>query len=199
MRVPFRKCMVAALIGLSPLTACGTVARRVELVSTVPQAVATRVGPPTKVAPPTNSARRPAVGSVAWFQRLPPRKRVKVVAYLKAVQVNIFLQALWEAMYGIPPDLTRVVVCIYDHESGDPAEHSHPAAGSGRAQYIPSTWRYWFGRWRAASPNYHGPDYPLAWLAPGYLQDGVLVFTLRNGGASNWSPRYGNDPCTVGM
>lgn len=91
-----------------------------------------------------------------------------------------------------------VIQCIFDHESGDYNESSHPESGSGAAQIIPSTWRTWSVR--AGYHNDQGqPTYAYAYQAPPEVQDDVVVFMLTNGGAGNWSPRYGNDPCTVGM
>lgn len=70
--------------------------------------------------------------------------------------------------------------------------------GSGAYQYIGSTWRVWFQRWRDAV-EFVGSDYDLAYEAPPLIQDAVTAYTIEHGGAGNWSPRYGDDPCTVGM
>lgn len=91
-----------------------------------------------------------------------------------------------------------VIQCIFNHESGDYHESSHPESGSGAAQIIPPTWRTWSVR-----AGYHDergrPTYAYTYQAPPPVQDSVVVYMLTNGGAGNWSPRYGNDPCTVGM
>jgi hypothetical protein len=108
------------------------------------------------------------------------------------------LETVWHATYDIPADLAAVVGCIYGTESGNYTEATHPGSGSGAAQYVPTTWRHWFGLWAAAT-GYSGPTYAYAYLAPWYVQDAVLVFTLRHGGAHNWDPAYGPDYCTVSM
>lgn len=83
--------------------------------------------------------------------------------------------------------------CIKAHESGDYTIHNHPPDGSsGAFQIIGPTWRSW-----SARAGYGG--YQQAWEAPPAVQDAVVVFMLGNGGAHNWDPRYGNDPCTVNL
>lgn len=106
------------------------------------------------------------------------------------------------AVGGLPPSrpaaispafsLVAVMQCIRDHESGNYAESSHLSDGSGAYQYIPSTWREW-----SARAGYGG--YAYAFEAPAAVQDAVTAFTLTHGGAHNWDPRYGNDPCTAGL
>lgn len=88
-------------------------------------------------------------------------------------------------------DIASVMDCIKAHESGNYSESSHPGSGSGAYQYVPGTWRTW-----SARAGYPGYDY--AYQAPAAVQDAVTVFTLTNGGAGNWSPKYGADSCTVG-
>lgn len=90
------------------------------------------------------------------------------------------------------PSIANVLACIRHAESGDYSEHSHPNDGTGAYQYIGPTWRAW-----SARAGY--PGYWLAYEAPPAVQDAVTVYTLTHGGAHNWSPRYGNDPCTVGL
>jgi len=97
-----------------------------------------------------------------------------------------------------PSNLAGVVQCIKDHESGNYAESSHPGSGSGAYQFIPGTWRTYFGKWAAAT-GYTGPIYAYAYQAPPDVQDAVLIYALTHGGAGNWSPKFGDDPCTVGM
>lgn len=83
--------------------------------------------------------------------------------------------------------------CIKDHESGDYTNHTNgPEGASGAYQFIGSTWRAWSARAGLGG-------YSAAWLAPPAVQDAVVLFTLTHGGAHNWDPRYGNDPCTVGL
>lgn len=97
---------------------------------------------------------------------------------------------------------SSVAQCIKDHESGNYAESSHPGSGSGAYQYVPDTWRHYFNLWKASLPPAQQlmiPYYDLAYQAPPWVQDAVFQYTLSHGGAGNWSPRYGNDPCTVGM
>jgi hypothetical protein len=93
---------------------------------------------------------------------------------------------------AVAPSLVGVMACIKTHESGDYQEHSHLQDGSGAFQFIPATWRAW-------SARAGHPGYPYAYLAPPTVQDAVVAYALTHGGAGNWSPRYGNDPCTVGM
>jgi hypothetical protein len=85
-----------------------------------------------------------------------------------------------------------VMACIRQHESGNYQESSHPGSGSGAYQYTPGTWSIW-----SSKAGYDGFLY--AYQAPPSVQDAVTVFTLTHGGAHNWDPRYGNDPCTVAM
>lgn len=91
-----------------------------------------------------------------------------------------------------------VMACIRDHESGNYAESTHLSAGSGAYQYVPSTWQAWFGRWRDAVA-FVGSDYAYAYEAPALIQDAVTAYAIEHGGAHNWDPSYGNDPCTVGL
>lgn len=90
------------------------------------------------------------------------------------------------------PSIAAVMDCIKRHESGDYTEHSHIGSGSGAYQYIPGTWRVW-----SARAGYGGWQY--AYLAPAAVQDAVTAYTLQNGGAGNWSNRFGNDPCTASL
>lgn len=117
--------------------------------------------------------------------------------------------ATYRAVAG-PADLSSVAQCIKDHESGNYAESSHPGSGSGAYQFIPGTWRTWSIRAGYVLRDKDGRDvldgngdqqarYAYAYQAPPEVQDAVLMFTLTHGGAGNWSPRYGDDPCTVGM
>lgn len=99
-------------------------------------------------------------------------------------------------------DPVSVMQCIKDHESGNYAESSHPGSGSGAYQYVPSTWAEWSVRAGYGARDDRGnplPTYQYAYQAPPNVQDDVTVFVLANGGAGNWSPRYGDDPCTVGF
>jgi len=102
------------------------------------------------------------------------------------------------ANYSIPTSVEPVMQCIKDHESGNYDEHSHPDGSTGAYQFEGSTWRTWFGRWRDAV-EFRGSDYYLAYEAPPLIQDAVTAYTLTHGGAHNWDPAYGNDPCTVGL
>lgn len=98
--------------------------------------------------------------------------------------------------------LAQVMQCIKDHESGNYTESSHPGSGSGAYQYVPDTWVSWSMRAGYVVTDYKGNQHPrwtLAYEAPPSVQDAVTVFVLTNGGAGNWSPRFGADPCTVGM
>jgi hypothetical protein len=95
------------------------------------------------------------------------------------------------AVAGLAP-LVPILDCIKQHESGAYNEQSHPYDGSGAYQMIPSTWRYW-----STAAGHAG--YPLPYLAPPRVQDAVVIYTITHGGAHNWDPKYGNDPCTVGL
>ena len=88
--------------------------------------------------------------------------------------------------------VSSVMECIKAHESGNYDESSHPGSGSGAFQYTPGTWRHW-----SAAAGY--PGYRYAYQAPANVQDAVTAFTLTHGGAHNWDPRYGDDPCTTGL
>jgi hypothetical protein len=112
--------------------------------------------------------------------------------------LGLYLRRWLAAQPIIPPDLAPIADCIKQHESGNYSEQSHPGAGSGAYQYIPTTWQHWFAAWASAT-GWSGPQYSLAYLAPPNVQDRVLVYTLRNGGAGNWSNAFGFDPCTQGM
>lgn len=100
--------------------------------------------------------------------------------------------AVVSASIGTHTSFHDVMECIKSKESGDYGEHSHVWDGSGAFQIIPSTWRAWSARAGFAGYGY-------AYLAPPSVQDAVVEYMLANGGAGNWSPRYGDDPCTVGM
>jgi hypothetical protein len=100
--------------------------------------------------------------------------------------------------------------CIKDHESGNYTESSHPSSGSGAYQFIPSTWAAWSVRAGYPLRDKKGvvvtdkngnplPLHAMAYMAPAAEQDAVTVYTLTHGGAHNWDPAYGADPCTVGM
>lgn len=89
-------------------------------------------------------------------------------------------------------NLSGVVACIKAHESGNYTEQSHIYEGSGAYQFIPGTWRHY-------STLAGFPGYAYAYQAPPSVQDAVVLYTLTHGGAHNWDPAYGNDPCTVGL
>lgn len=119
----------------------------------------------------------------------------------KEAQAAAF-KAWIEAISFPPAYLVPVMNCIKGAESGNYFESSHPSSGSGAYQFVPGTWLTYFLRWRDSLPadhQYKNSYYALAFLAPSYVQDHVLVFALQNGGAHNWDPSYGNDSCTVGL
>jgi len=93
---------------------------------------------------------------------------------------------------AVSASLDDIMACIKNHESGNYAESSHTSDGSGAFQVIPGTWRAWSER-----AGY--PGYRYAYQAPPSVQDAVVRYMLTNGGAGNWSPKYGPDPCTVGI
>lgn len=106
-------------------------------------------------------------------------------------------RAKWEAaiVQRFEPQVvqtTAVRTCIHNHESWDPTEHSHLSDGSGWYQMIPRTFRTYAARLGITW-------YAFAYEAPAPVQDAIAAFMLTTDGAGNWSPRYGNDPCTVGM
>lgn len=95
--------------------------------------------------------------------------------------------------HDAPASLGAVMACIKAHESGDYTIHNHgPNGSSGAFQIIGSTWRAWSVR-----AGYGG--YSAAYLASPAVQDAVVLFMLTHGGAHNWDPSYGNDPCTVSL
>lgn len=139
------------------------------------------VGPPS---PPTVVVKAPP----------PPTTRSAPALNLTPKQRQAFhrwIIGVWFARY-LDGLLAGVVSCVKDHESGDYAEHSHPWEGSGAYQYVPTTWRHW-----SALAGFGG--YELAYEAPAVVQDAVFLFTIRHGGAGNWSDRFGFDPCTAGL
>lgn len=127
----------------------------------------------------------------------------RCVAWVQAVhqaQLAAYLNAVWLASLGLPPDAgtQQVMACIRSVESGNYSESSHPGSGSGAYQFTPGTWTAWYGRWRDAVA-FVGSDYPYAYSAPPLIQDAVTAYALTHGGAHNWDPAYGPDSCTVGM
>lgn len=142
--------------------------------------------PPERTAP-RHPAPRPKCGPkcLAW------------VRAIEHVKLEAFFHAVWLAHLGLPPsaDTQQVMDCIKSYESGDYAESSHPSSGSGAFQFVPGTWQHWYGQWRDAV-EYVGSDYDYAYQAPPLIQDAVIAYTLTHGGQGNWSPRFGNDPCT---
>lgn len=99
-------------------------------------------------------------------------------------------------------DLSVVVNCIKGAESGNYTENTHMGSGSGAYQFIPRTWRYYFGLWKSSLPPKEQlliPYYDLAYQAPPWVQDAVLHYALTHGGAGNWSNRYGRDNCTASL
>lgn len=99
-------------------------------------------------------------------------------------------------------DISQVVACIKNAESGNYRESSHPNDGSGAYQFIPHTWRTYFLRWLQTLDDKTRsmiPDFQLAYQADPWVQDAVLAYTLTHGGAGNWSNRYGRDHCTAGL
>lgn len=95
-------------------------------------------------------------------------------------------------------DVQAVMACIRAHESGNYAEAHNPGGATGAYQYEGTTFRAYEGRWAAAT-GYAGPMFGVAYEAPPWMQDAVTVYALTNGGAGNWSMRWGNDPCTSGL
>lgn len=132
--------------------------------------------------PPTRTRSTPAL-------HLNPRQRAAFHRWIVGYWLHRWLAGLPPA---IPPRLLSVAQCIKDHESGDYGEHSHPSAGSGAFQFIPTTWRHW-----SELAGY--PGFAFAYQAPASVQDAVLGWTLTHGGAGNWSNAYGFDPCTAGL
>lgn len=126
------------------------------------------------------------------------KKRMAFHRFIVMLQLRAYLHAVWLAVYSIPPYLHHVAVCVKGHESGNYSESSHTSSGSGAYQFIPSTWRTYFAAW-AKETNYKGPWYAFAFQAPWYVQDAVFVYTVTHGGAHNWDPKFGWDPCTVSM
>lgn len=99
-------------------------------------------------------------------------------------------------------DTAPVRACIKSYESGNYAESSHPESGSGAYQWIPSSWAEWSVRAGYGTRDEKGrplPTYAYAYQAPPGVQDAVTDYAITNGGAGNWSPKFGVDPCTVGI
>lgn len=124
-------------------------------------------------------------------------KKEQFRRFVHLLLLRAYLDAVWHAIYDIPPDLIPVANCVKGVESGNYSESTHPGSGSGAYQYVPSTWQHWFSLW--ATTTGYKSSHSLAYLAPWYVQDATFVYTLRHGGASNWSNAYGYDPCTSGM
>lgn len=90
-----------------------------------------------------------------------------------------------------PTSIAAVMQCIKDHESGVYTRNNHGRYGaSGAYQIVKSTWDHW------SVLAGHG-GYDQAYLAPRGVQDAVVIYMLTRGGASNWSTKFGNDPCTM--
>jgi hypothetical protein len=85
---------------------------------------------------------------------------------------------------------SSVAACVKAHESGNYSEHSHPSSGSGAYQFVPGTWRSY-----SAAAGHGG--YAYAYQAPPSVQDAVFEYAITHGGAHNWDPKFGNDPCTT--
>ncbi len=130
--------------------------------------------------------------SALWYGGVAQAARRNVVGVANA-KVSAHRVA-WQQPRAATPTagLSGVAQCIKNHESGNYAESSHPSSGSGAYQFVPGTWRHW-----SQLAGFAGFAY--AYEAPPAVQDAVLMFTLTHGGAHNWDPAYGNDPCTVGM
>lgn len=144
--------------------------------------------PPVKVTTSHHLVHKPVHRRLTAHQM---KRLVTLVRILQRNKLESYFKAVWDNIYSIPADLMPVVNCIKGVESGNYTESSHTGSGSGAYQYIPSTWKTWFTQWATA---FQIQDYyALAYQAPSHVQDGVLVYTLTHGGASNWS---GVDGCT---
>lgn len=119
--------------------------------------------------------------------------RANAAEAIKQAQRRVHQHVHVAAVVVAPADLASVMACIKDHESGDYARNNHgPNGASGAYQIVGSTWRSW-----SARAGYGG--FSAAYLAPPPTQDAVVIYMLRNGGAHNWDPKWGNDPCTVNL
>lgn len=165
-----------------------------QTVALVKVALHTKVIPPAvKPSPYRALAKRFPGHSLPYYHRL---TRFFVLLRQDA------LRRWYEAISFPPMELRPVIQCVKDHESGNYSESTHPGSGSGAYQYVPGTWRTWFLKWRDSLPansEWKNSYFAFAYQAPAYVQDHVFVYTLQNGGASNWHPRYGDDPCTLGL
>lgn len=148
-------------------------------------------------------ARREAAVTLAMAEVLIAEARAQEIAGTVTAPVRARTEGALVPLAAVPAPFVNigsatslaiadVMLCIRQHESGDYAESRHPNGSSGAYQYQPATWRAWSER-----AGY--PGYARAYLAPASVQDAVTAYTLTHGGAGNWSPRYGDDPCTVGM
>lgn len=172
------------------ISACGVVPTDTVVARAGVQGL--RTDTPTSVvvsqSPPNTAAR-----TLARLSRTERAAFRRWVLHVELAAFYAHLHAVWLAAWeSIPPQLVPTENCIKSIESGDYDESSHPGSGSGAFQMIPSTFAAYFARWVAAS-GYSGPFYVLAYQAPPGVQDGVLVFMLTHGGASNYS---GVDGCT---
>lgn len=120
------------------------------------------------------------------------KKKADEVKWFLAVKKANDIKKWIDAIAFPPLYLRPVLQCIKSYESGNYAESSHISAGSGAYQVIPSTWQHW-----SALAGYGGYSY--TYLAPQFVQDKVVVYMLEHGGAHNWDPQYGYDPCTVNL
>lgn len=210
MRFPKQRLGAVALAALATLVSCSEVQR-------------VQVTPPTtkgatnaEVVSRCGAAERPRRVCVSVVQPVIPRLagRQQVAANARAVdQARVLLAqaAVQIAEAGVTGSvgvrastrragatpapsvsLDGIRQCIKNHESGNYAEQSHVGSGSGAYQYVPGTWRTW-----SARAGFDG--YLYAYQAPAPVQDAVTDYVLTHGGAGNWSPRFGNDPCTVGI
>ncbi len=128
---------------------------------------------------------------VLWNNTVTWNHAVEAAQAAAAVPVHRHHTLLYHQQ-NISSNLSDVTQCVKQHESGNYNESSHPGSGSGAYQYVPGTWRHW-----SQLAGYAG--YAYAFEAPPGVQDAVFQFTLTHGGAHNWDPAFGNDPCTTGM
>lgn len=98
----------------------------------------------------------------------------------------------------VPATIASVMACIRGAESGNYSESHNPGGATGAYQYEGATFVTYEGRWAAAT-GYAGPTYGAAYEAPPWMQDAITAYTLQNGGAGNWSEKYGADSCTSGL
>lgn len=175
----FRKCLVPLVAGVM-LAACSDIDTQETIRTTHPQSRPRYRRPPREVPVDVRGALLGVSGVLAAL--FPPT----------TTTTNTAPSVPSPPVVSVSMNVADVMACIRAHESGDYTNHTNgPEGASGAYQYMGATWRHW-----SIAAGFPGTS--AAYLAAPATQDAVTVYTLTHGGAGNWSPRYGPDPCTVG-